>query len=106
VRDDPRAYLVEHLGDPEAVLVIDETGDLKKGAATVGVQRQYTGTAGRVENAQLAVYLVSATHAGHAVIDRELYLPRSWADDPKRLRAVGVPSGSGLPPSRPWPPGW
>ena len=61
VRDDLRAYVVEHLGDPEAVLVIDETGDLKKGTATVGVQRQYTGTAGRIENAQVAVYLVYAS---------------------------------------------
>jgi SRSO17 transposase len=66
VRDDVRAYLVEHLGDPQAVLVIDETGDLKKGARTVGVQRQYTSTAGRVENAQVAVYLVyaSSEHEG------------------------------------------
>jgi SRSO17 transposase len=91
VRDDVRAYLVEHLGDPDGVLVVDETGDLKKGTATVGVQRQYTGTAGRVENAQVAVVLVYASPAGHAVMDRELYLPRSWIDDPQRLRAAGVP---------------
>jgi SRSO17 transposase len=64
VRDDVRAYLVEHLGDPEAVLVVDETGDLKKGTGTVGVKRQYTGTAGRIENAQVAVYLVYATAGG------------------------------------------
>jgi SRSO17 transposase len=96
VRDDLRDYLVEHLGDPQAVLVVDETGDLKKGTQTVGVQRQYTGTAGRVENAQVAVYLVYATDAGHAVVDRELYLPRSWTDDPKRCRAVGVPEGVGF----------
>jgi SRSO17 transposase len=81
VRDDMRAYVVEHLGDPAAVLVVDETGDLKKGTTTVGVQRQYTGTAGRVENAQVAVYLVYASGAGHAVIDRELYLPRAWTCD-------------------------
>jgi SRSO17 transposase len=67
VRDDLREYLVEHLGDPAAVLVIDETGDLKKGTSTVGVQRQYTGTAGRVENAQVAVYMVYASDAGHAL---------------------------------------
>jgi SRSO17 transposase len=91
VRDDLRAYLVEHLGDPEAVLVIDETGDLKKGTQTVGVQRQYTGTAGRVENAQVAVYLVYATDAGHAMIDRELYVPRGWIKDPERLATAGVP---------------
>jgi SRSO17 transposase len=91
VRDDLRDYVVEHLGDPEAVLVIDETGDLKKGTTTVGVQRQYTGTAGRVDNAQVAVYLVYATDAGHALVDRELYLPKSWTDDPGRLQAAGVP---------------
>ncbi|MGH9258456.1 MAG: IS701 family transposase [Acidimicrobiales bacterium] len=96
VRDDIRAYLVEQLGDPEAVLVVDETGDLKKGTTTVGVKRQYTGTAGRVENAQVAVYLVYATDAGHAVIDRELYLPRSWTDDPARLQAAGVPEQVGF----------
>jgi SRSO17 transposase len=91
VRDDVRDYLVEHLGDPGAVLVVDETGDLKKGIATVGVQRQYTGTAGRIENAQVAVYLVYATEAGHGVIDRELYLPRAWTCDPERSEAAGVP---------------
>jgi SRSO17 transposase len=96
VRDDVRDYLMEHLGDPEAVLVIDETGDLKKGTTTVGVKRQYTGTAGRVENAQVAVYLVYASDAGHAVIDRELYLPRSWTDDPERCRAAGVPDQVGF----------
>jgi len=96
VRDDVRAYLVEYLGDPGAVLVVDETGDLKKGTTTVGVKRQYTGTAGRVENAQVAVYLVYATAAGHAVIDRELYLPRSWTDDPDRLQAAGVPHEVGF----------
>jgi SRSO17 transposase len=91
VRDDVRDYVVEHLGDPEAVLVVDETGDLKKGTGTVGVQRQYTGTAGRVENAQVAVYLVYASRAGHALVDRELYLPQGWIDDPERCRAAGVP---------------
>jgi SRSO17 transposase len=96
VRDDLRVYIVEHLGDPEAVLVIDETGDLKKGTTTVGVKRQYTGTAGRVENAQVAVDLVYATDAGHALIDRELYLPRSWTDDPDRCRAAGIPDQVGF----------
>jgi SRSO17 transposase len=72
VRDDVRAYVAEHLGDSQAVLVVDETGDLKKGTQTVGVKRQYTGTAGRVENAQVAVLLVYASPAGHAVVDREL----------------------------------
>jgi len=96
VRDDVRAYVVEHLGDPEAVLVVDETGDLKKGTTTVGVQRQYTGTAGRVENAQVAVYLVYASQAGHGVIDRELYVPRGWIDDPDRRQAAGIPAQVGF----------
>jgi len=91
VRDDLRGYVLEHFADPGAVLVVDETGDLKKGTATVGVQRQYTGTAGRTENAQVAVYLAYAAPAGCAFIDRALYLPRSWTSDPDRCRAAGVP---------------
>src|SRR6266487_4499025 len=91
LRDDIRDYVIDHLGDPGAVLVVDGTGDLKKGTATVGVQRQYTGTAGRIENAQVAVYLGYAAPAGHALIDRELYLPRSWTDDPDRCQAAGIP---------------
>ncbi|APU40425.1 IS701 family transposase [Streptomyces sp. TN58] len=93
VRDDVCTYVVEHLRDSEAVLVVDETGDLKKGTATVGVQRQYTGTAGRIENAQVAVYLVYSAASGHAAIDRSLYVPRSWTDDRDRCRAVGIPDG-------------
>lgn len=93
VRDDLRDYVVDHLADPDAVLVIDETGDVKKGTATVGVQRQYTGTAGRIENAQVGVYLVYAGAGGHAFIDRALYLPASWTDDQGRLTAAGVPDG-------------
>jgi SRSO17 transposase len=91
VRDDLRGYVLEHFADPGAVLVADETGDLKKGTATVAVQRQYTGTAGRTENAQVAVYLAYAAPAGCAFIDRALYLPRSWTADPARCRAAGVP---------------
>jgi SRSO17 transposase len=91
LRDDLRAYVARNLGDPGAVLVIDETGDLKKGTKTVGVQRQYTGTAGRIENSQVAVYLVYAAPAGYAFIDRELYLPRGWTGDPDRCEAAGVP---------------
>ena len=94
VRDDLRAYVIEHLGDPQAALVVDETGDVKKGTATAGVQRQYTGTAGRVENAQVAVYLSYAAPGGHALIDRELYLPRSWAGDQERCAAAGIPDGT------------
>src|SRR5258708_9606167 len=96
LRDDLRAYVVGHLGDPGAVLVIDETGDVKKGVKTVGVQRQYTGTAGRIENSQVAVYLVYAATAGYAFIDRELYLPRAWTGDPARCRAAGVPEDVGV----------
>ena len=91
VRDDLRGYVLEHFADPGAVLVVDETGDLKKGTMTVGTQRQYTGTAGRTENAQVAVYLTYAAPAGSAFIDRALYLPRSWTSDPARCQAAGVP---------------
>ena len=91
VRDDLRDYVLDHLADPGAVLVVDETGDVKKGTHTVGVQRQYTGTAGRIENAQVGVYLVYAAECGHAFIDRALYLPRSWTADPDRCLSVGVP---------------
>jgi SRSO17 transposase len=91
VRDDPRGYVLEHFADPDAVLVVDETGDIKKGTATVGTQRQYTGTAGRTENAQVAVYLAYAAPAGSAFIDRALYLPRSWTSAPGRCAAAGVP---------------
>ncbi|MFJ2194022.1 IS701 family transposase [Kitasatospora sp. NPDC087861] len=90
VRDDLRDYVAEHLHDDEAVLVVDETGDVKKGTRTVGVQRQYTGTAGRIENSQVAVYLVYAGRRGHAAVDRELYIPRSWTDQPDRCQAVGL----------------
>ncbi|WP_407917019.1 IS701 family transposase [Kitasatospora sp. NE20-6] len=90
VRDDVREYVVEHLRDEAAVLVVDETGDVKKGTHTVGVQRQYTGTAGRIENSQVVVYLVYAAKRGHAAVDRELYIPRSWTCDPDRCRAAGL----------------
>jgi SRSO17 transposase len=91
VRDDVRDYVVEHLYDEAAVLVVDETGDVKKGIHTVGVQRQYTGTAGgRIENAQVAVYLVYAGARGHAAVDRELDLPRSWTSDLARCQAAGL----------------
>jgi SRSO17 transposase len=93
VRDDLRGYVLDAFGEPDAVLVIDETGDLKKGEHSVGVQRQYTGTAGRIENAQVAVYLTYAAGRGHAFIDRALYLPRSWTDDPGRCCSAGVPDG-------------
>ena len=87
VRDDLRDYVVDAFGDPGAILVVDETGDREEGHRTrVGVQRQYTGTAGRIENSQVAVYLTYAAPRGHALIDRALYLPKSWAEDPGPLR--------------------
>jgi SRSO17 transposase len=92
VRDALRGYVVEHLGTDGAVLVVDETGDLKKGTHAVGVQRQYTGTVGRIENAQVAVYLTYATSTGHALIDRALYLPKSCAGDPDRRAAPACPT--------------
>ncbi|MFD8501113.1 IS701 family transposase, partial [Amycolatopsis sp. NPDC059657] len=91
VRDDLRDFVVEHLGDTDVVLVLDETGDVKKGVRTVGVQRQYTGTAGRIENSQVSVFLTYSTSRGHTLIDRELYLPESWADDQDRRKKAGVP---------------
>jgi SRSO17 transposase len=91
VRDDLRSYVVEHLADPESVLVVDETGFLKKGTKSVGVQRQYSGTAGRIENCQVGVFLAYASSKGRAFIDRELYLPKEWVDDPKRCAEAGVP---------------
>ena len=96
VRDDLRAYVVEHLGDPEAVLVIDETGFLKKGTKSVGVARQYSGTAGRIENCQIGVFLAYASPRGHAFLDRALYLPKSWAEDAARREDGGVPTGGPL----------
>lgn len=91
VRDDLRAYGVEHLGDAGAVLVLDETGFIKKGAKSVGVQRQYSGTAGRIENCQIGVFLGYASRHGHALIDRALYLPENWVNDPARRHEAGVP---------------
>ena len=91
LRDDLRAYVVEHLGDDDAVLVLDETGFLKKGAKSAGVHRQYSGTAGRIENCQIGVFLAYATRHGHALIDRALYLPKTWTDDPSRCRNAGIP---------------
>lgn len=92
VRDDLRGYVLEAFGDPGAILVVDETGDVKKGTATVGVQRQYSGTAGRIENSQVAVYLTYAAPRGHAFIDRALYLPKSWTEDPQRCADAGIPA--------------
>jgi len=92
VRDDLRSYVSEHFADPAGILVVDETGDVKKGVDTVGTQRQYTGTAGRIENAQVAVYLTYAAPRGHVLIDRALYLPKCWTDDPVRRQRAGIPT--------------
>jgi SRSO17 transposase len=96
VRDDVRDLVVDRLGDPEGVLVVDETGDLKKGESTIGVQRQYTGTAGRIENAQVGVFLAYAGRHGHTLIDRRVYLPQSWTGDRDRCRQAGVPDEVGF----------
>jgi SRSO17 transposase len=91
VRDDVRDYVIEYLGDPGGVLIADETGFIKKGTRSAGVQRQYSGTAGRTENCQIGVFLAYASVHGHALIDRELYLPQSWTEDRERCRAAGIP---------------
>jgi SRSO17 transposase len=90
VRDDLRDYVVEHLGDDAAVLVVDETGVLKKGSKSAGVGRQYSGTAGRIENCQIGVFLAYAAPAGRTFIDRELYLPRGWIADRDRCAEAGI----------------
>src|ERR1700745_4481005 len=91
VRDDVRDYVVEHLGGRDGVLIADETGFLKKGTRSAGVQRQYSGTAGRTENCQVGTFLAYASARGHALIDRGLYLPQSWIEGRDRCRAAGVP---------------
>jgi SRSO17 transposase len=91
LRNDLRGWVVDSLGDPEGVLVVDDTGFLKKGSKSAGVQRQYSGTAGRVENCQIGVFLAYATPAGRTLLDRELYLPKSWTEDPERCAEAGVP---------------
>ena len=90
VRDDVRDYVVEHLGSRDGVLVVDETGFLKKGGKSAGVARQYSGTAGRIENCQIGVFLAYATAAGRTLIDRELYLPKAWTEDRPRCAAAGI----------------
>jgi SRSO17 transposase len=92
VRDDMRGYVMEHVGAADGVLIVDETGFLKKGTKSVGVQRQYSGTAGRIENCQIGVFLAYASRHGRAFVDRELYLPREWMDDPARCAEAGVPA--------------
>src|SRR3978361_313626 len=86
-----RDYGFEHLGASDGVLVVDETGFLKKGEHSAGVARQYSGTAGRVENVQIGVFLAYASSKGHALIDRELYLPKDWCEDADRRAAAAIP---------------
>lgn len=91
VRDDLRRYVTQHLGSPDGVLIVDETGFLKKGTKSVGVKRQYSGTAGRIENSQVGVFLAYRSDAGQALIDRSLYLPKEWAADADRRTEAKVP---------------
>src|SRR3954469_6737442 len=92
LRDIVREYVVEHLAADDAVLVIDETGFLKQGRASCGVARQYTGSAGKITNCQIGVFAAYASRHGHAFIDRALYLPKAWTDDPARLASAHVPN--------------
>jgi len=94
VRDDLGTYVAGRLGDPEAVLIVDETGFLKKGATSAGVARQYSGTAGRTENCQVGVFLAYAAPQGCAFLDRALYLPEEWAGDTERRQAAGIPDAA------------
>ena len=91
LRDVVRDYVVEHLAADDAVLVIDETGFLKRGRASCGVGRQYTGSAGKITNCQIGVFAAYVSHKGHAFIDRALYLPKAWTADPVRMQAAHVP---------------
>jgi SRSO17 transposase len=100
VRDDLRAYVTQQLGDPAAVLVVDETGFVKKGTKSAGVAKQYTGTVGKIENCQVGVFLAYASPQGVAFLARALYLPQEWTDDLPRFRAAHIlPTPSALPPS-------
>ncbi|MFG2880717.1 IS701 family transposase [Streptomyces sp. NPDC048337] len=91
LRDDLQEYVAEHLGADDGVLIVDDTGFIKKGTTSAGVQRQYSGTAGRTENCQIGVFAAYATTRGRALVDRELYLPKSWTGDRQRCRAAKIP---------------
>src|ERR1039458_4551077 len=93
LRDIVREYALETLADQDAVLVLDETGFLKQGNASCGVARQYTGSAGKITNCQIGVFCAYVSRHGHAFIDRALYLPKAWTDDPIRMTATHVPNG-------------
>src|SRR5260221_100385 len=96
VRDDLRAYVVEHLGDAEAILVVDETGVVKKGVASAGGGKKYTGGGGKGEKAQVGGFLAYASPKGGAFLDRALYLPQDWTDDPARCQRAGIPATVGF----------
>ena len=96
VRDDLRSYVAERLNEPGGVLIVDETGFLKKGTHSCGVQRQYSGTAGRIENCQVGVFLAYKSGKGHALIDRALYLPKDWTADANRREVAHVPDAIGF----------
>ena len=96
LREVVREYVIEHLVDADAVLVIDETGFLKQGKASCGVARQYTGSAGTITNCQIGVFAAYVSRHGHAFIDRALYLPKSWTDDAARMARAHVPDGTGF----------
>ncbi|WP_406503360.1 IS701 family transposase [Streptomyces sp. NBC_00212] len=95
VRDDVRGYVAEHLG-PDGVLIVDDTGFIKKGTTSAGVSRQYTGTSGKIDNCQIGVFAAYATARGRALVDRELYLPKSWTTDRERCRAAKIPDARGF----------
>ncbi len=94
LRDIVRDYVVETLADEDAVLVLDETGFLKQGKASCGVGRQYTGSAGKITNCQIGVFAAYVSRHGQGFIDRALYLPKTWTDDPARMAAAQVPPGA------------
>jgi SRSO17 transposase len=91
LRNDLQQYVTDHLGQDDGALIIDETGFLKKGTKSSGVGRQYSGTAGRIENCQIGVFLAYRSTKGHALIDRELYLPKAWCDDRQRCDEANIP---------------
>lgn len=96
VRDDLRGYVLDHLGDRSGVWIVDDTGFIKKGVRSAGVQRQYTGTSGKIDNCQLGVFLAYGSSRGRALVDRELYLPASWTEDRDRCAAAGIPAEVGF----------
>jgi len=96
VRDDLRGYVLDQLGDSAGVWIVDDTGFIKKGVRSAGVQRQYTGTTGKIDNCQLGVFLAYGSAWGRALVDRELYLPTSWTEDTDRCAAAGIPTEVGF----------